>query len=61
MMTHLGTVAAATTSDTTGWAEPEMLYLDPDTAALFAEVDAILCAALTPAVGRRHHQPPGAL
>jgi hypothetical protein len=56
MMTHLGTVAAATTSDTTGWAEPEMLYLDPDTAALFAEVDAILCAALTPA--RRPPAPP---
>jgi hypothetical protein len=56
MMTHLGAVAAPTTSDTIGRAEPEILYLDPDTAVLFAEVDAILCAALAPA--RRPPAPP---
>lgn len=48
MMTQLGTVAAPTTSGTIGTVEPEILYLDPDIAALIAEVDAILCAALTP-------------
>ncbi|MDT5170123.1 MAG: hypothetical protein QOD02_3454, partial [Mycobacterium sp.] len=46
MMTHLGTVVARTTSETIGRAEREILYSDPDTAALVAEVDAILCAAL---------------
>lgn len=46
MMTHLDTVAALATSDTAGRLEPEILYLDPDIAALFAEVDALLCAAL---------------
>jgi hypothetical protein len=46
-MTHLRTVAPATV-DSVGVLEPEILYLDPDTVALIAEVDAILCAALTP-------------
>jgi hypothetical protein len=55
MTTQLGTGAAPTTSDTIGTVEPE-IHLD--TAALIAEVDAILCAALTPA--RRRHQPPAA-
>jgi len=56
MMTHLGAVAAPTTSDTIGSPETEILYLDPDTAALMAEVDAILCAALAPS--RRPPMPP---
>jgi hypothetical protein len=56
MTTQLGTAAAPTTSDTIGTVEPEILHLDPDTAALIAEVDAILCAALTPA--RRPPAPP---
>jgi hypothetical protein len=45
MMTQLGTVAPAT-GDSVGVLEPEILYLDPATAALIAEVDAILSAAL---------------
>lgn len=49
MMTHINTVAAPANSDTIGSAELEILYLDPDIAALFAEVDAILCEALNPA------------
>ena len=56
MTTQLGTVAAPTTSDTIGTVKPEILHLDPDTAALIAEVDAILSAALTPA--RRPPAPP---
>ena len=56
MMTHLGTVVARTTSETIGRAEREILYSDPDTAALVAEVDAILCAALLRA--RRPPAPP---
>jgi hypothetical protein len=56
MMTHLDTVAASATSDTAASPEPEILYLDPDTAALFAEVDAILCAA--PAFARQPPAPP---
>ena len=48
-MTHINTVAAPASSDAIGNAEPEILYLDPDTAALFVEIDAILCAALDPA------------
>jgi hypothetical protein len=55
MMTPINTVAPAT-NDTIGSPETEILYLDPDTAALIAEVDAILCAALTPA--RRPPAPP---
>ena len=43
-------------SDTIGNLELEMLGLDPDIAALIAKVDAILCAALTPA--RRPPAPP---
>jgi hypothetical protein len=56
MMTHLETAAAPAASDTTGSPETEILYLDPDIAALIAEVDAILCAALAPA--RRLPAPP---
>lgn len=56
-MTHPGTIAPAT-GDSVGVLEPEILYLDPDTAALIAEVDAILCAALAPA--RRSPAPPDA-
>jgi hypothetical protein len=49
-MTHINTVAAPASSDVIGSVvEPEILSLDPDVAALFAEVDAILCAALGPA------------
>jgi hypothetical protein len=54
-MMHLGTVAPAT-GDSVGVLEPEILYLDPDIAALIAEVDAILCASLTPT--RRPPVPP---
>lgn len=56
MMTHLDIVAVPATSDTVGSPELEILDLDPDTAALIAEVDAILCAALTPT--RRPPAPP---
>lgn len=51
-MRHIVTAAPAT-SDTIDSPESEILYLDPDVAPLIAEVDAILCAALTPA-----RQPP---
>jgi hypothetical protein len=54
-MTQINTLAPAT-GDTIGSPETEILYLDPDTAALFAEVDAILCAALAPV--RRPPAPP---
>lgn len=47
-MTHINTVAAPASSGTSGDAEVEILCLDPDVAALFDEVDAILCAALAP-------------
>jgi hypothetical protein len=47
-MRHIVTAAPAT-SDTIDCPESEILYLDPDVAALIAEVDAILCAALSPA------------
>jgi hypothetical protein len=46
-MSHTDTVAPAT-SDTSDSPESEILYLDPDVAALIAEIDEILCAALTP-------------
>ena len=46
-MRHIVT-AAPPTSDTIDSPESEILYLDPDVTALIAEVDAILCAALTP-------------
>lgn len=48
MTTQLGAVVAPASSDTIGSPESDVLYLDPDIAALFAAVDAILCAALTP-------------
>jgi hypothetical protein len=51
-MKHLVTAAPAN-SDTIDGPESGILCLDPDVAALIAEVDAILCAALTPA-----RQPP---
>src|ERR1700742_2556183 len=48
-MTHITTVAEPTNSNTIGNAEADTLDLHPAVAALFAEVDAILCAALDPA------------
>ena len=65
-MRHIVTAAPAT-SDTIDSPESEILYLDPDVAALIAEVDAILCAALPypSAAGatshrlRRHRAPVG--
>jgi len=54
MFTLLGTVAAA--SDAISIPEAAIVHLDPDTAELIAEVDAILCAALAPA--RRPPAPP---
>src|ERR1700690_4540441 len=56
MMTHLGTVVARTTSETIGRAERGIRCSGPDIAALVAEVDAILCAALLRA--RRPPAPP---
>jgi hypothetical protein len=56
MMTHLDTAAVPAGSDATGSPELEILDLDPDIAALIAEVDAILCAALAPV--RRPPAPP---
>jgi hypothetical protein len=53
---HLGIVAVASTSDTIGSPILEILALDPDTAALIAEVDPISCAALT--ATRRQLAPP---
>jgi hypothetical protein len=47
MMTGLGTAVAA--SGTIEILEFEILDLDPDVAALIAEVQATLCTALTPA------------
>lgn len=44
-MTHLNTLTAPATSDTTGSPGPAILCVDRDVAALFAEVEAILCAA----------------
>jgi len=46
-MTHISTAAA--NNDTFGGSDLIDLCQDPDIAALFAEVDAILCAALDPA------------
>ncbi len=45
-MSHTVTVAPPT-SDTSDSPESEILYLDPDVLALIAEIDEILCAALT--------------
>jgi hypothetical protein len=56
MMTQPSTVAEPTTSDAIGAVEPEILHLDPDIAALIAEVDAILSSTRTPA--RRPPAPP---
>jgi hypothetical protein len=56
MMTSLGTAAVPAANGTIGILEFEILDLDPDVAALIAEVDAILCAALTSA--RRPSAPP---
>jgi hypothetical protein len=56
MMTSLGTAAVLAASETIGSLEFEILDLDPDVTALMAEVDAILCGALTPA--RRPPAPP---
>jgi hypothetical protein len=56
MMTNLGNAAVPAASETIGRLEFEILDLDPDVAALMAEVDAILCAAPTPA--RRPPAPP---
>jgi hypothetical protein len=54
MMTSFGTAAVPAASETIGSLEFEILVLD--VAAMMAEVDAILCAALTPA--RRPPVPP---
>jgi hypothetical protein len=55
-MTSVGTAVVPATSGTIGSLEFEILDLDPDVAALIAEVEAIVCAALTPA--RRPPAPP---
>jgi hypothetical protein len=49
MMTNMGSAAVPAASESIGSLEFEILDLDPDVAALMAEVDAILCAALTTA------------
>ena len=46
MMTSSRFAVVPAASGTIGRPEFEVLYLDPDVAALIAEVDAILCAAL---------------
>jgi hypothetical protein len=56
MMTSLAFAAVPATSGAIEMLEFEILDLDPDVAALIAEVDAILCAALTSA--RRPSAPP---
>jgi hypothetical protein len=56
MMTSLGIAAVPAASGTIGSLEFEILDLDPDVAALIADVEAILCATLTPA--RRQPAPP---
>ena len=48
-MPHLDTLAAPTASESVASAQPEVLHLDRDTAALFAEVEAVLRAALASA------------
>ncbi|SPM40593.1 hypothetical protein MAH_1612 [Mycobacterium numidiamassiliense] len=55
-MMQINTVVAAARTDAIGNMESEILYLDPDIAALFAEVDDILRAALDAA-----HCPPAPL
>ena len=49
MITSVGTATVPAACGTIGSLEFEILDVDPDVAALIAEVDAILCAALTPA------------
>jgi hypothetical protein len=49
MTTHVSTAATPANSDAIDGSDLNVLYLDPDIAELFAEVDAILCAALEPA------------
>jgi hypothetical protein len=56
MMTSLGTAGVPAASGTIGSLEFEIVDLDPDVAALIAEVDAILCGVLTSA--RRPSAPP---
>jgi hypothetical protein len=56
MMAGLGTAAEPAASGTIGSLDFEILDLDPNVAALIGEVEAILCAALTPA--RRPPAPP---
>ena len=56
MITSVGTATVPAACGTIGSLEFEILDVDPDVAALIAEVDAILCAALTPA--RRPPAPP---
>jgi hypothetical protein len=56
MITRLGNAAVPVASGAIDGLEFEILALDPDVAALIAEVDAILCAALTRA--RRPPPPP---
>ncbi len=48
-MTHITAMAEPANSDTIGDAQTEILFPRADVAALFAEVDAILCAASDPA------------
>ena len=56
-MTWVRTATVPAASGTVGDLEFEILDLDPDVAALIAEVDAILCAAQT--LARRPPAPPG--
>ena len=62
MNRHLDTLVASATSEAIDSPDQQALHLldDPDVAALFAEIDALLCAALTLSVVRRRHQSPGA-
>ena len=48
-MTLVEAVAAPANSTNIDSSEPKLVRVDPDMVALFAEVDAILCAALAPA------------
>lgn len=45
-MTHIETVETPATRPAIGEPEPAIVYVDPEIAALIAEADAILCAAL---------------
>ena len=58
MLTSVDTTAASTTSAIAGTLELDIVDLDPAVTALIADVDAILCAALTPARARRPISPP---